>query len=404
METFRSCKTHKDRSILLMAMLDFWDTGIVPEIPKHLSDKWRFIHHALALSRVKSYEKLREIAEKTGQKKSTSSSYVVPKSSESHIDNQQDTPNHCPVTSQPLSTYRIENKRIKNKENDNDNIECIDSKCTMDNNPGFSSSSCPSCSPYLNIDIDAEWKEVCDTINRERGGFIENDGSEDIVPAVKPIQPSITSSLSSTNASKETPVSTHPDDTQHTFPHGTETPNTRFVQAEIETSAARVLEGIKSKYRQYATPVRFTYVDAESVLGLNKELFYKAIKYLVSNGSITCTKTTAPDGKTVNRFTPTSMDIDGPVSDQVILVHPTRAITWPSFAYYNICSFFENTPFYYQKDWDYETFAQHNVAQIQLAEEQMPGLSNRPGAYCQELWGIIKFFEKNNFEIRPYHE
>ncbi len=405
-ETLRSCKTHKDRSILLMAMFDFWDNGTVPDLPEYLQDKWRFLYNSLKVSRQKSYEKLGEDTEKTEQEKSTDPSSSVSESLESPADNQQITSNRCPVTTQPSFTYRIENKGIKNKEKDNDSIKCTDS--TLDNNTVGLSLSCPSVCPS-SINIDEEWREASEAIIQERISAIERGGTEKDGPNYKstndqsiPTSPR-TSSCPSTDVPRCTDIPAKQDNTQHTSHQSTETQKPHFAQSEIETAAVKVLECIKSKFRQYAAPVRFTRVDANDELGLDKHIFYEAIKYLESSGSITITKTTAPDGKTVNRYTPTAMDSDVMESNLVVFGPTKGTIKWTAFGF-SINDYFMHAPFCYRSDWDYETFAQHNIAHIQLAEEQMPGLSTRPGAYCQELWSVIAFYKTHNFDIVPYHE
>lgn len=61
-DTLRNCDSHKDRSILLMAMFDYWENGTIPSFSKKLQDKWRFLYNSLKQSRTKAYAKLRENA------------------------------------------------------------------------------------------------------------------------------------------------------------------------------------------------------------------------------------------------------------------------------------------------------------------------------------------------------
>ena len=246
-DTLRSCRTHKDRSILLLAMFEFWDTGVIPVIPEHLRDKWRFLINSLKVSRAKSYEKLDEGSVEKEQKNALDSSGFVSENNEPHIDNQQDKPKHCSVTVQPLLAYRIGNTESKSIESVNTELK----------NDGM--------------------------------GRIVSIGNDDTI---------ISNDMVSEDQHKNGATSTN-------------TSQNRYSQEVISEVGSKVLSAIIMKYKAHnGQPVCYTRVEAKNDFNIEPDLFYAVMNDLVSMNEVKRDKYKTSDGTTIFSYTLTPMLLD----------------------------------------------------------------------------------------------
>lgn len=372
-DTLRNCETHKDRSILLMAMFDFWESGVEPTIPKKLQDKWRFLYNSLKQSRIKSYQKLGEDLEETNMESSGNQPVTAAKTKEAEIDNQRDSQILCPQTAQSSSTYRIESKN-KNKENRIDRDS--DSTIQYEEEELY-----PHLHP-LQVSLDEEWKEVCETQRQEYGY------TEVIEPEVK--------ELSSRSSNTDTNTIEYE---QPTYPQQPVKPS--YSNEELETAGGLILQRITQRYQQIGKPVPYTRVDAERDLDMDASLFYAAVRKLAYDDKVTVRSVQMSDGKTINSYTPKGITT-AVESNQVVLPSKFLKNEWSNYTHYNLCEYFKVHPFKYDHAWNYDTFAAMNVGVMQKAREEQPDVSLRPNRYVELLWGFIQeYWDRLRLEPVP---
>lgn len=352
-ETLRSCKTHKDRSTLLLYMFDYWEYGTEPvNISESLKDKWRFIIQSMRTSRtnalnaatrydekseesstkvqenpMKTSGKVEEKLRKTGYKTDVK---TLGKVEENSIDSEQVKQFSQPATqstTQPTShyihEYRIENKGIENKETRNQKEEAL----------------------LEHSYTEAEEREPLVSESGSGSQKIQGTG----VPASGPSR-------------------------------------TGDLGDEFEATCTNILERITSRYMEYGTAVFYTKNNAKEDFGIESDVFYRAIRKLVDDGLIIKSQSKTKDGKTVNKYVP----MKKPVSPRLKVLSPNyRAdVNGPSVRTH-LSMFYKKNPIVYEESWDKETFLEKNSTLIDGAlRGEMSGVCSNRKSYEDHLWAV----------------
>lgn len=355
-ETFRACETHKDRSILLLAMLDYWEFGTIPQLPKKLQDKWRFLHKALEASRKNAYAAIG----RNGENKEENSSEIVetpsafqPKKQSNVSDNQQVNENTCAQTVHNVSTYRIKNIEEKNKEKDSDR-SIGDSDKSMGSLNGFPD----------------EWDEVM--------AMLHSRPDEESYPNPNPSPKSCFCSCSNQPTTQSNPSESQSKSESQT-------------NKELGEVGARILERIASLYKEHGRAVSYTHVVAEKELGVEKTLFYQAIKYLEATNQLHKEKVPLQDGKVVNYYTPTII----PATPKMKVLGPDCILRYTdktpvALTHYSL--YFKEHPFLYDDSWNMSQFLDKNAFVIDAALKDLSHITTRRQSVADGLWTLVKIF------------
>lgn len=374
-ELFRACETHKDRSILLLAMFDYWDNGTNPELPKRLQDKWRFLYLSLKTSRKNAYAALERNGGNDEEKSSEtveSSSSFQPKTQNNRSDNQQVNKNVCAQTAHDVSTYRIKNKEEKNIENDNDR------------SIGDSDRSMGSIS-----DFPDEWDEVMDMLHSQPDDdeFYHNPSAY-TNPSPSP------SSNPSSNPNPESSSNSYPNPspkscfcscsnqstTQSNQPESQFKPES-LTNTELDEVGARILERIVSLYKEHKRAVSYTHATAERELGVAKVQFYQAIKHLEATDQLHKEKVPMQDGKVVNYYTPAKVTS---LPSKKVLPHFHSPEGSPFV--FHVVHYFMEHPFLYDPSWDKEQFLANNKIQLEVACQELSNICSNSQKIMDFLW------------------
>lgn len=327
-ETIKSCKSKKDAGILILAMIDFWETGQTPTIPDNLADKWRCIRRSLNTSRVKAHAKLRENRGKNGEKNEDFSSGNALETSENTSVNQEVEDNLCAQCEQSvLGTENID-YRTQNKEQRTENI-IIDSM-------------------------------IDDSLSINDMNSIRNiEGNEREMPPI-PIsiddydlylsqQPSDNPTIEELEMWDSGATITNPTPAQQNHP-------TQGTSQDIEEA---VFQSICNHYhRAKNRPVTYTRRDAEKELGLEPSSFYQAIQSLVNQGRLKSGQVEFPD-RTLPTYVPSIAQMYLlPELDVEERLAPIK-------------DYFQATAFAFNKFWKKKTFITINHQIIETASETL---------------------------------
>lgn len=335
-DTLRNCETHKDRSILLMAMFDFWESGVEPTIPKKLQDKWRFLYNSLKQSRIKSYQKLGEDLEETNMESGGNQPVTAAKTKETVVENQRDSQILCPQTAQSSSTNRIKNTN-KEQRIEGIGIGIVEEDKTNTNTINF------------NAVLDEDWKEATKVMLSSD----DTSGERELILSNTPNTYTHTNTCSSFNTSSPIDTSTlrTKEGTEQNIPQQF----SRYSKEEVSNAEAKILERIQDKYRRIGRPVSYTRAMAADELNICSELFYLAIDNLVASGELLRGKYTTQDGTTINSFIPKTLSTLS--CDMYVLpswVKTGREEDAQALKY------FQTHPFQYDKAWDIKETISHN--------------------------------------------
>ena len=381
-ETLRACKTHKDRSNLLLAMLDYWDFGTLPQLSDNLQDKWRFIHHSLKMSRKNAYAAIGKNSENDEEKSSEtveSSSSFQQKIQNNKPDIQQVNENTCAQTVHDVSTYRIKNIEEKNIDNDSDR-----SIGDSDRSIGDSDRSMGSIS-----DFPDEWDDVLAMLHSQ-----PDDDESYLNPSTNP-NPNPSSGSSSNPYPNPSPkscfCSCSNQSTTQSNPSESQSKPESHTNKELDDVGARILERIASLYKEHGRAVSYTHVTAEKELGVEKTLFYQAIKYLEATNQLHKEKVPLQDGKVVNYYTPTvvpatpMMKVLGP---DCILQYTDK--TPPSLTHY--CLYLKDHPFLFDDSWEMPQFLENNAFVIDTALKDLSHITTSRKCVENRLWSLVSYF------------
>ena len=335
METLRTCETHKDRSTLILGMIDYWEKGETPNIPKKLQDKWRFLYNSLKSSRRNAYAKLGEtIAEKEKEilGYSSESSGIEVKNS---IDKQSVKPNSYAQPGHAESTYRVENSELKKKKVKN-KTEVKRIKEDSDSTDGDRHNY-----PYPHDPYDEIWKEIVEEERLEANGTFNAPTDHQPLPSPYPHDPfdevwketveeerlKANRTLNAPTPHKPSPSVVSGGNTNSSTTNNNRLPsifntvsaggtssgsqtsqsgssNLSTVNEDTKRTSEEVYRRILRKYRIEGKPVSYTRIMAFEELGIERDVFYDAVRYLQMTGRLSIEKAKMPDGKTINSFTP----------------------------------------------------------------------------------------------------
>ena len=404
-ETIRSCETHKDRSMLVLAMFDFWETGIAPDIPKKLQDKWRFIYQFMSISRTKAYAALERNGEKNEENTTKSAENTLgfqKKTNNTRSDSQQVSNSLCAQTSHNVSTNRIENKEKKNIEKDStigiedrtiddriarmgmttstnemdefyEALEIVHHQSGQESNPLSQSSSTQSNPPMAQWgmvgypDGSIDWGDVHKALHHQ------SDQESSPISNPNPCSSSNPCSCLDTTQSKTT---------------GNPGQSKKYTDDELDAAGAKILERIVTLYREQRRAVPYTKTKASEELGLDSTLFYKAINRLEATNQLHKEKVKLKDGNEINSFTP--MAVPSTHQQKVLSSNyrPDYNSTPPVYTHYSM--YYKNAPFFYDASWDKETFMKRNTCVIDNAwEVGLAGIASSKNSLANGLWNVV---------------
>lgn len=364
-ELLRTCETHKDRSLLLLAMFDYWDNGTSPELPKRLQDKWRFLHLSMKTSRKNAYAAL----ERNGENTEENFSEIVetplafqPKKQNKASDNQQVNENTCARPAHEVSTYRIKNIEEKNREYENDR--------SIGKNDRSIGEEYPEMTNYSNGDDELDY--VLKMIHSQP---IDDKSSPYTNPSLKSY-PESSPSPKSCSCSNQSESQYKPE--SHT-------------KDELESTGAKVLERIVSLYRVHKRPVSYTWKKAGEELGVSKTMFFQVIRHLEATNQLHTEKYQLQEGIVVNTYTPTAV----PTTPKLKLLGPDCILDYsknPSVALTHYCLYFKDHPFLYDDSWGMSQFWTENATVIDSYLEDLSFVTTNRNSVVDGLWTLVKIF------------
>lgn len=375
MEVFKSCETHRQRSILLQMTISFLETGLEPEIPKGLQDKWRFIHSSLVNSRAE-----------LNQNETTAKSDSIQVETETKSDSIQ-VETKTKSTSNTLSTIDrlssidnlssitiTSNEVIDSNDRDSDSNDS-DSGSYFDDFDG--PIPCyPSCE-----EMDEAWKEFVESQNQE----FPNDGK-----------------VSCDVESEDEDEPQEPNLTKDDAPVGTPANSNEEL---LDLTGNRVLQRIWEKYRQNGRPVPYTRKEAEKELQIEAEQFYGATKYLVSIGALSCKKVVLSDGHSIYSYTPFAKSTQ--IARRQVVFPEINLKHSPDMRYGHVLKYYMEQPFNYDKSWSVDDLTENNLTSLNMLAKDLEKqqINGTPESYGNMLYKLINSLKNNcNLEPTPAHK
>ena len=300
-EVLKSCESHRQRSILLLAIFEFCNTGIEPEIPKGLTDKWRYVH-ALLQGNFSHCGNSFETVVKTISNQIETEPKRFENKSKSFSDDYSTIVNYN-NDSDSIDSDRNDNDRI---DGDNDDIDSEEDSNDEEYNDSdddwFPSIECTTAQQDITEEeIQEAWKDMSQSAPQH--------GIE-VSLNTKPFNIDDYKDMGNRcNASEEEireawkEISATTVNTSVAVQESSQVKSTYSTQ-ELEKAGGLVYQRIWDKYQRIGKPVSYTRNNAEQDLQMATALFYDAIAYLSSIGSITCKKVKMADGRIINSITP----------------------------------------------------------------------------------------------------
>ena len=156
---------------------------------------------------------------------------------------------------------------------------------------------------------------------------------------------------------------------------------------ELNDACQRVLERIRARYKDYGTAVFYTKKNAKEDLGIESDLFYRAIRKLEKDGELYKMQTKTDDGKTINKFVPANMPT--PPKFKFLSADYRASYDGPSVRTH-LSLFYKTNPIIYDESWDKETFIEKNSTLIDGAiAGEMNNICSSKKSYEDHLWFVV---------------
>ena len=373
MEVFKSCETHRQRSNLLQMTISFLETGLEPEIPKGLQDKWRFIHSSL----VNSMAALNQ-------------NEATAKSNSIHVETEMKS-NPIQVETEMKST--LNSLSTIDRLSSIDNLSSITSNKVIDSNDSDSNSNDSDSGSYFDDfdgpipcypsceEMDEAWKEFVESQNQE----CPNDGK-----------------VSCDVESEDEDEPQEPNLTKDDAPVGTPANSNEEL---LDLTGNRVLQRIWKKYRQNGRPVPYTRKEAEKELQIEAEQFYGATKYLVSIGALSCKKVVLSDGHSIYSYTPFAKSTQ--IARRQVVFPKVHINNSPDIRYEHVLKYYIEQPFNYDKSWSKDDLTENNLTSLNMLAKDLEKqqIKGTPEDYGNKLYELIEELKNGcNLEPTPAHK
>lgn len=156
---------------------------------------------------------------------------------------------------------------------------------------------------------------------------------------------------------------------------------------ELNDACQRVLERIRTRYKDFGTAIFYTKNNAKEDLGIESDLFYRAIRKLENDGELYKMKTKTDDGKTINKFVPANMPT--PPKFKFLSEEYRASYDGPSVRTH-FSLFYKTNPIIYDEAWDKETFIEKNSTLIDGAMAgEMNNICSSKKSYEDHLWFVV---------------
>ena len=361
MDVFKSCETHRQRSVLLLATISYLETGIEPEIPKGLQDKWRFIHALLVYGGQKASQN------EATAKSNSSLDETELKSNSSQVETELKSTLNALSTNDRLSSIdnlssisTIVNEVIdRDDSNDGDNdSDCNDSGSYHDDYDG----AIP-CYPTVE-EMDEAWKEHDELLYQQR------------------LNTRVSCDVDSEDASIV---------------------KQRYSNEELlDLAGNRVLQRIWAKYQQIGKPVSYTRKNAEKELQLEANQFYGATKYLVSIGALLCNKVVLADGHSIFSYTPLAKSTE--IAKRQVVLPEVNIKQLHDIRLEHVLKYYKEHPFNYDESWGNDDLIENNIISLNMLAQDLEKqqIKGTPEDYGDMLFILIGKMKRDlNLEPAP---